>query len=123
MAKKFADLRARMSPQAQERVQASAQTMLAEIPLNELRQARGLSQKMLAEVLHVQQPAIAKIERKTDMYISTLHSHVEAMGGLQEVVARFSDGGVKITNFADLDEAQLQRCLRKSTSPPIYQQR
>ncbi len=35
--------------------------MLLEMPLNELRQARGLSQKMLAEVLNVQQPSIAKM--------------------------------------------------------------
>ncbi len=97
MAKKFADLRAKMSPQAQ--------ALLAEMPLNELRQARGLSQKMLSEVLHVQQPAIAKMEKRTDMYISTLRSHIEAMGGQLEVIARFPDGVVKISNFADIEEA------------------
>jgi DNA-binding XRE family transcriptional regulator len=37
------------------------------MPLNELRQTRGLSQKMLAEVLHVQQPSIAKLEKQTDI--------------------------------------------------------
>ena len=62
MAKKFADLRDQMSPESRARAEAKAQAMLAEMPLNELRQARGLSQKMLAEVLHVQQPSIAKIE-------------------------------------------------------------
>lgn len=67
-------------------------------------QARGLSQKMLSEVLHVQQPAIAKMEKRTDMYISTLRSHIEATGGQLEVIARFPDGAVKISNFADLDE-------------------
>jgi hypothetical protein len=56
MAKKFSGLRARMPPEAQARIEAKAQAMLAEMPLNELRQARGLSQKMLADVLHVQQP-------------------------------------------------------------------
>lgn len=76
--------------------------MLAEMPLNELRQARGLSQKMLAELLRVQQPSIAKIEKRTDMYISTLRSPIEAMGGQLEVVARFPDGSVKISNFSDL---------------------
>ncbi len=60
MAKKFSDLRAQMSPEAQARVEAKAQELLAEMPLNELRQARGLSQKMLSEVLQVQQPAIAR---------------------------------------------------------------
>lgn len=103
MAKKFSDLRARMTPEARARAEAKAQAMLAEMPLHELRQARGLSQKMLAEVLHVQQPSVAKIEKRTDMYISTLRSHIEAMGGQLEVVARFPDGTVKITNFADLD--------------------
>ena len=105
MAKKFSDLREQMKPQARERASATAQAMLAEMPLNELRQARGLSQKMLAEVLHVQQPSIAKIEKRTDMYLSTLRSHIEAMGGELEVVARFPDGSVKISNFSDLDKS------------------
>jgi len=78
--------------------------MMAEMPLQELRQARGLSQKMLAELLHVQQPSIAKLEKRTDMYISTLRSHIEAMGGELDVIARFPDGAVKITNFSELGE-------------------
>ena len=77
--------------------------------LNELRQARGLSQKMLAEVLQVQQPSIAKLEKRTDMYLSTLRSHIEAMGGQLEVIARFPDGAVRISNFAELG------CDRKLT--------
>lgn len=103
MAKKFSELRSRMSPESQARAEAQAQTMLAEMPLNELRLARGLSQKMLAEVLHVQQPSIAKLEKRTDMYLSTLRSHIEAMGGQLEIVARFPDGAVKISNFSDLE--------------------
>lgn len=102
MAKKFSELRAKMSPDSRQRSDAIAQVMLAEMPLNELRQARGLSQKMLADVLHVQQPAIAKLEKRTDMYISTLRSHIEAMGGELEVVAKFPDGSIKIRNFAEL---------------------
>jgi predicted XRE-type DNA-binding protein len=105
MAKKFAELRAQMTPQAQESALSSARAMLAEMPLNELRQARGLSQKMLAEVLHVQQPSIAKMEKRTDMYLSTLRSHIEAMGGELDVVARFPDGSVRISNFSDLGTA------------------
>ena len=106
MAKKFSELRAKMKPEALKRAESMAQTMLAEMPLNELRQARGLSQKMLAEVLQVQQPAIAKIEKRTDMYLSTLRSHIEAMGGELDIVARFPDGAVKISNFSDLGKAE-----------------
>ncbi|MDD5028366.1 MAG: XRE family transcriptional regulator [Rhodoferax sp.] len=93
-----------MTPAAQARSAAKAEILLAEMPLNELRQARGLSQKMLADVLHVQQPSIAKLEKRTDMYLSTLRSHIEAMGGQLEVVARFPDGAVKISNFAELGQ-------------------
>ncbi len=108
MAKKFAELRSKMSPEARKRSEAMAQAMLAEMPLHELRLARGLSQKMLAEALDVQQPAIAKMEKRADMYISTLRSHIEAMGGQLEVVARFPDGSVKINNFSQLDEQPMQ---------------
>ncbi len=102
MAKKFELLRAKMSPEAQAMADKKAQVMLTEMPLNELREARGLSQKKLAEALHIQQPAIAKMEKRTDMYISTLRSHIEAMGGKLEVLASFPEGTVKINNFSDL---------------------
>ena len=76
--------------------------MLMEMPLNELRQARGLSQKMLAEVLNVEQPSIAKMEKRTDIYLDTPRSRIEAMGGKLDIIARFPDGTVKISNFAEL---------------------
>jgi len=82
-----------------------ALAMLDEMPLNEMRQARGLSQKMLADILQVQQPSIAKMEKRTDMYVSRLRSHIEAMGGQLEVVARFPDGAVKISNFSDIGDS------------------
>ena len=69
MARKFSELEAKMSPQSREWVKKEAAKAIAEMPLNELRNARGLSQKMLAESLHIQQPAIAKLEKRTDMYI------------------------------------------------------
>jgi hypothetical protein len=102
MAKKFSELIDKMPARALKRAQANAQAMLAETPLNELSQAHGFSQKMFADVLHVQQPSIAKIEKRADMYISTLRSHIEAMGGELEVVARFPGGNAKISNFSDI---------------------
>jgi hypothetical protein len=62
---------------------------------------------MLADVLHVLQLAIAKIKKRTDMYSSNLCSHIEAMGGQLEVVARIPDEAVNISNFAELGEHQL----------------
>ena len=103
MARKFAELRGKMSPASQARSAARARQLLEEMPLAELRKARGLTQVQLAQRLHVQQPAVARIEQRTDMYLSTLRSHIEAMGGELEVVARFPDGAVKIRNFSDID--------------------
>jgi len=103
MTKKFTELKSRMSPQARSQVEEKAAAMLREMPLHELRKARGLSQKVLAELLHVQQPSIAKIEKRTDMYLSTLRSHIEAMGGKLEIVARFPDGAVRIQQFGDIE--------------------
>lgn len=102
MAKKFKDLRKTMSPEAQARSHEKAMALLTDLPLAELRQARHFSQEQLAAELHVKQPAIAKIEKKTDMYISTLRRFVEAMGGELEIRAHFPEGDVKINQFEDL---------------------
>ena len=104
MAKSFSVLRDKMSAEAKSEVAHRANVLFAEMPLDELRRARGLSQKMLAKTLHIQQPAIAKMEQRTDMYISTLRSHIEAMGGELEITARFPDGSVQISNFSQLRE-------------------
>jgi DNA-binding transcriptional regulator YiaG len=101
MANKFTELRSKMPQAAQAQAAALAQVMLAEMPLHELRHAKELSQTQLAEVLHVNQAAISKLERRTDMYISTLRSYIKAMGGDLEIVARFPDGEVKISNFSN----------------------
>ena len=101
MARKFAELQAKMSPRARARSDALYEQLVAEMPLHELRQARELSQVKLAQALNVNQAAVSKMEHRTDMYISTLRDYIRAMGGDLDIVARFPDGEVKITNFAD----------------------
>jgi DNA-binding XRE family transcriptional regulator len=103
MAKKYSNLRAGMSKEAQAKSLAMANSLLQEMPLQELRIARGLSQQTLAEMLHVQQPAVAKLEKRTDMYLSTLRNHIRAMGGELDIIARFPDGEVRIQNFAETE--------------------
>ncbi|MFW1942694.1 XRE family transcriptional regulator [Acinetobacter guillouiae] len=102
MAKKFSELRSKMPIDAQQKVHELAQEMTKDMPLQELREARKLSQKVIAELLNVQQPAIAKMEKRTDMYVSTLRSHIEAMGGELEIIAKFPEGAVRITNFTEM---------------------
>jgi len=102
MARKFSELAAKMSPAARTRARARTKAMLAEMPLQELRLARGLTQGQLATTLKVRQASISKLERRADMYISTLRSHIEALGGELDIIARFPDGEVRIANFEDV---------------------
>lgn len=98
--KPFDSLRAGMSAESRARVAEKTAALRAEMPLQELRQALRLSQVELGALLQVEQPAIAKLEKRTDMYVSTLRRVIEAMGGRLRIVAEFPDGKVEIANFA-----------------------
>ena len=106
MATKFRTIREKMDPERQERIRKRTQELLAELPLQELRQARALSQQELAEVLGLNQATVSKLERRTDMYLSSLRRFVEAMGGELEISASFPDGKVRIQLFEDLEERE-----------------
>ena len=101
MAKNFSGLEARMSPEARAQAQALYVQHLQEMPLHELRKAQALSQETLAKALNINQAAVSKMERRTDMYISTLRNYIQAMGGELEIIATFPDGQIKIENFAE----------------------
>jgi DNA-binding XRE family transcriptional regulator len=96
MARKFSELTSKMSAQDRAEIKARSAKLLAELPLEQLRSARSLTQTNMAQVLGVNQSAISKIEKRTDMYLSTLRSYVEAMGGHLEIQAVFPDGSVRV---------------------------
>lgn len=96
----FDTLRAGMSAEARARIAEKTAALRAEMPLQELREALRLSQAELGALLQVEQPAVAKLEKRTDMYVSTLRRVIEAMGGRLHIVAKFPDGEVEIANFA-----------------------
>lgn len=102
---KWSELRSKMSPERRARNEAATQQMLAELPLHELRRARKLSQQAIARIMATSQPEISNLERRTDAYISTLRSYVEAMGGRLEIVAHFPDGDYRINQFEEIAEA------------------
>jgi len=108
MAKNFRTIRGKMAPERQERIRRRTKELLEELPLQELRQARALSQEELAEVLGLNQATISKLERRTDMYLSSLRRFVEAMGGELELTASFPEGRVRIQLIEDLDEKPVQ---------------
>ena len=79
-----------------------------------------MTQQEVGKTLHVNQPAIAKLERRTDMYVSNLRAYIEAMGGRLNIVAEFPQGTVTITNFSDLDEAANSDQERRAPQSAIH---
>ncbi len=75
--------------------------LIVQMPLHELGKARDLLQAKLAEVLRVSQTAVSKIEHRTDMYINTLREDICDMGSDLQIVAKFPEGEVNITNFSE----------------------
>lgn len=102
MTKSFKELRRKMSPDAQKRAKAKNNFILQEMLLNELRQARTMSQEKLAEELHIKQSSVSKIEHRTDIYLSTLRNYIEALGGELDIIAKFPEGQIRINQFHDL---------------------
>ena len=102
----FSELTKDFPPARRRRIDAMKAELLADMPLHELRRARALSQQDLAERLKVNQPAVAKLERRADVYVSSLRSYIEAVGGRLKIIAEFPEGEVAITNFAHVGEGE-----------------
>ena len=56
--------------------------------LRALRQIAGKGQADVASALNIKQPSVSKIEKQSDMYLSTLRSYVEAIGGQLELTVK-----------------------------------
>ena len=102
MARKFKELEAKMSPDAivaSDTIHARLKETMA---LEELRGALRMTQQELAQTLNVDQSAVSKLERRADMYVSTLRRCIAAMGGQLEIRAIFPEGSVRISQFEQL---------------------
>ena len=75
-----------------------------EMTLRELRKARQVTQVEMAKTLHVKQEQISRIEKRTDLHISTLRRSIEAMGGKLTLTAKFPNSApIHLVGFAQLD--------------------
>lgn len=83
---------AALPPERQERINARYQELKQEVDgLRELRQIAGKAQADIATALNIKQPSVSKIEKQADMYLSTLRSYVEAIGGKLELVVKLPE--------------------------------
>lgn len=97
MAKKWREVRKTLSPEAEERIRQKVASK--GVMLSQIREARQLTQVKLAEALNINQGAVSTMEKRTDMYVSTLRNYIEAMGGNLKITAEFPEGIVEIDQF------------------------
>lgn len=82
----------RIGSARRKKVEARAEGLIAEeMTLQELRQARKLTQVRMAKVLGISQDGVSRLEKRSDLLLSTLRKSVEAMGGNLSLVAEFPD--------------------------------
>lgn len=99
MAKSFKTLRDKITPKARASSERLADDLRKEIRLTELRNALGISQDELGQLLKRKQAAISRLERRSDMHVSTLREFVKALGGRLELIASFPEGSYHIKQF------------------------
>jgi DNA-binding XRE family transcriptional regulator len=85
------------------KVEARAVEIIAEeMSLRDLRKARKLTQARVAKVLGVTQDSVSRLEKRSDLLLSTLRKTVKAMGGDVRIVAEFPDRAPVV--LSDLSE-------------------
>ncbi len=105
MAKKLEDIMQNLSQERQKKIEARTQELIAEeMTLRDIRKARELTQERMAELLKIRQDSVSRLEKRSDLLLSTLRSYVEAMGGELELTAKFPNRPpVKLTGLAELE--------------------
>ncbi|HHU0101978.1 TPA: helix-turn-helix domain-containing protein [Legionella pneumophila] len=93
-----------LSKERQELIQKRANQLIAEeMTLRDLRLALEKTQEDLGEILHMKQDGISRLEKRSDMLISTLNKYISAMGGSLKLMAEFPDRApVEIHGIAEI---------------------
>lgn len=90
MAKTLEDVMASLPTGRRVAIEKRAARLIAEeMTLRQLRKAHGRTQKKLASALNISQDGVSRLEKRSDLLLSTLRSYVEAMGGKLTLVAEF----------------------------------
>lgn len=107
MAKPFSNLseKALADPVRRARIEEIDRATGVALELAKLRESRDATQRVVADVLKVTQANVSRIEHESDLYLSTLRSYVEALGGRLEITAVFDDERIAIV---DAQEATVE---------------
>jgi transcriptional regulator with XRE-family HTH domain len=108
------DVIKKMSPAKRKKIEARAAELMAEeMTLRELRHARKLTQVRMARKLGITQDSVSRLEKRSDLLLSTLRKTVEALGGNLSLVAEFPDRQpVILSGIAEADRGRGRRSRR-----------
>lgn len=114
-------IRNELSPARRKKVDARAGQLIAEeMTLQELRRARKLTQVRMAKQLGISQDGVSRLEKRSDLLLSTLRKTVEAMGGRLSLVAEFPDRkAVVLSSIGNADDQSDLQGRRKNTRTPV----
>lgn len=107
-----------LSPARRKKIETRAAELVSEeMTLQELRRARKLTQVRMAKALRITQDGVSRLERRTNLLLSTLRKSVEAMGGSLTLIAEFPDREpVAISGIADVETALGNRRVNRRAS-------
>jgi DNA-binding XRE family transcriptional regulator len=98
-----------LSARRRKKVEARAAQLIAqEMTLQELRRARKITQVRMAKELGISQNGVSRIEKRSDLLLSTLRKTIEAMGGNLSLVAQFPDQKPVVLAGIAVDEEPAQ---------------
>ncbi len=105
MGRSLDEVVAKLPAERRERIGARFKELRTEVEsLGELRRVAGHAQADIAKALNIKQPSVSKIEKQADMYLSTLRSYVEAVGGQLDLVIRLPERPpLRLQHFRDAD--------------------
>lgn len=107
MATNVRDTMKGLSPARRKKIEARAAALIAEeMSLRDLRQALTLTQERMAETLGIGQDGVSRLEKRSDLLLSTLRTYIEAMGGQLSLIAEFPDREpVTLSGLATIETA------------------
>jgi predicted XRE-type DNA-binding protein len=105
MSVKLAEMIQMLPAEQQAAVDARFQELVAEeLSLRDLRKARELTQERIAELLHMRQESVSRLEKRSDLLLSTLRNYIRAMGGELKLIVQFPDRPpVQLETFLESD--------------------
>lgn len=114
---KWSEIARPLTPEQRAEVDAIKRAMRDAVALYELRKARGVNQVQLAEAIGIRQGSLSELERREDVYLSSLRGYVEGLGGELKILASFPDGEEYSIRLETHEEAEAKEfAYRPATS-------